>query len=121
MNAADKDDLIIHVSDNNDQINNVIDNNKTENNEQINNEETQCWLTMHQNLNHHHKYLSSLNSNKNYFISKQMNKLIVMIEEQLRQYCNHDIEVDHIDTSPDDCKQIFYCKHCLLTFTDRSI
>jgi hypothetical protein len=52
-------------------------------------------------------------------IDQKINKLIKILEDSLREYCEHDIEEDYIDISVDNCKKIYYCKKCLLTFNIR--
>ena len=46
-------------------------------------------------------------------------ELIKMIEDNLKEYCQHEMEEDYIDISVDTCKKIYYCKKCLLTFNTR--
>jgi hypothetical protein len=52
-------------------------------------------------------------------IDQKLNELIKILEDSLREYCEHDIEEDYIDISVDNCKKIYYCKKCLLTFNIR--
>jgi len=64
-----------------------------------------------------YKYLNKkkvmLNS---YDIIKKINELTKLLEENLREYCDHEYEYDDIDISLDKSQKICYCKKCLLTF-----
>jgi hypothetical protein len=52
-------------------------------------------------------------------IDQKLNELIKILEDNLREYCEHEIEEDYIDISIDNCKKIYYCNKCLLTFNIR--
>ena len=52
-------------------------------------------------------------------IDEKINELIKMLEDNLKEYCQHEMEEDYIDISVDTCKKIYYCKKCLLTFNIR--
>jgi hypothetical protein len=64
-----------------------------------------------------YKYLNKkkvmLNS---YDIIKKINELTKLLEETLRETCDHEYEYDDIDISLDKSQKICYCKKCLLTF-----
>ena len=80
-------------------------------------------LIMYRFLNNNRTYIRnnlSFNTNINYrdknTILTKINSLNSSIEDKLRKRCQHDIEIDYIDTSLDEGIQIRYCSKCLLTF-----
>jgi len=49
-------------------------------------------------------------------ILNKLNELVKILEDKIRENCNHDLENDYIDISEDNSQKICYCKKCLLTF-----
>lgn len=58
----------------------------------------------------HNSYLNFLNQSLNYY-----QNLIKKTDHQLFTTCKHKWIKDYIDISPDESRQIIYCKKCLLT------
>lgn len=64
-----------------------------------------------------YKYLNKKKEKlNNYDIIKKINELTNLIEEVIRENCDHVYEYDDIDISLDKSQKICYCKKCLLTF-----
>ena len=64
-----------------------------------------------------YKYLNKKKEKlNNYDIIKKINELTNLIEEFIREKCDHVYEYDDIDISLDKSQKICYCKKCLLTF-----
>ena len=64
-----------------------------------------------------YKYLNKKKEKlNNYDIIKKINELTNLIEEFIRENCDHVYEYDDIDISLDKSQKICYCKKCLLTF-----
>jgi len=102
---------------------NKYDKENDEEDEESNAKSIENLLIMYQFLNKHRTYIRNnlfFDANtdycNNYTILRKINNLNSSIENKLRKRCKHDIEIDHIDTSLDDTKQIRYCSKCLLTF-----
>jgi hypothetical protein len=73
-------------------------------------ENNNVYLELYKYLN---KKIIMLNS---YDIIKKISELTKLLEEKLRENCDHDYEYDDIDISLDKSQKICYCKKCLLTF-----
>jgi hypothetical protein len=76
------------------------------------------WLDMYKYLNQK-KY--EINNNEvlisnNYIINKKINDLIKILEEKLKDNCEHELEEDYIEIDFERYQKICYCTKCMLTF-----
>ena len=60
--------------------------------------------------------LSSLNSLSENKQSTEYKTIVESIKKYLNENCEHCIIEDHVDTSPESSKKIFYCEKCYLMF-----
>jgi len=76
------------------------------------------WLDMYKFLN---KKKYEINNNEvliinNYVINKKINDLIKLLEEKLKDNCEHELEYDYIEIDFERYQKICYCTKCMLTF-----
>jgi hypothetical protein len=62
------------------------------------------------------KKLEFCNDTLNNNIIKKINELTKLLEEKIKNICNHEYEYDYIDISLDKSQKICYCKKCMLSF-----
>jgi len=60
--------------------------------------------------------LEFCNDTLNNNIIKKINELTKLLEEKIKNICNHEYEYDYIDISLDKSQKICYCKKCMLSF-----
>jgi hypothetical protein len=46
--------------------------------------------------------------------NSEYKQIYTLVQEYLKNNCNHNIIKDYIDISPDESKDIYYCSHCYL-------
>jgi hypothetical protein len=56
------------------------------------------------------------NDTLNNVIIEKINELTKLLEDKIKNICNHEYEYDYIDISLDKSQKICYCKKCLLSF-----
>ena len=60
--------------------------------------------------------LKICNNTLNNDIIQKINELTKLLEEKIKNICQHEYEYDYIDISLDKSQKICYCKKCMLTF-----
>lgn len=76
------------------------------------------WLDIYNYLN---KKKYQINNNeilisKNYLINKKINELIKILEQKLKDNCDHELDYDYIEIDFEKYEKICYCIKCMLTF-----
>jgi hypothetical protein len=87
--------------------------------EKINKElNVETWIELYNILNKK-KYVINNNEilrSQNYVIYKKINELITILEEKLKENCDHELEYDYIELDIERYEKICYCTKCMLTF-----
>ncbi len=76
--------------------------------------ENNIYLELYNFLNNTKLIICNDTLNNN--IIKKMNELTKLLEEKIKNICQHEYEYDDIDISLDNSQKICYCKKCMLTF-----
>jgi hypothetical protein len=76
----------------------------------------EIWIEMYSFLNRQKQHIMCNEILQQNNILNKLNELITILEDNLREKCEHEIEEDYIDISEENYQKICYCTKCLLTF-----